>query len=60
MLRLARMLRNALTGVSLLLFAATVALWVRGYFASDIIGLRVGGMAGSVSTAPNSLEFAIV
>jgi hypothetical protein len=33
--RLARILLNALTVLSLLLFVATVALWVRGYFVSD-------------------------
>ena len=38
MKRLARILFKALTVLSLLLFAATVALWVRGYWRSDGFG----------------------
>ena len=35
--RLARILLHALKALSLLLFFATVALWVRSYFAYDMI-----------------------
>ena len=40
MKRPARILLDAVTVLSLLLFLATVALWIRGHFAYDVIGYR--------------------
>jgi hypothetical protein len=42
--RLPRLLLNAATAVSLLLYAATVVLWVRGYWREDLI--RLGAADG--------------
>jgi hypothetical protein len=38
MKRLARILLNAATALSLILFAATVVLWVRSYWAAQYLG----------------------
>jgi hypothetical protein len=44
MRRFRRVLVNVLTALSLLLFAAAVALWVRSYWVRDIVGFgRAGG-----------------
>jgi hypothetical protein len=46
---LRRILLNALTALSLILFAAVVALWVRSYWASDELGYISGGGIVSIS-----------
>jgi hypothetical protein len=57
MKRLRRILLNVLTVLSLILFAATLVLWVRGYFTYEVIGFRgpcetawIESSAGSLAT----------
>jgi hypothetical protein len=53
--RLYRILLNALTALSLTLFAATLVLWVRGYFTYEVIGFRGHGKRAWIESSSGSL-----
>jgi hypothetical protein len=57
MKRSARILLNAITALSLILFVATVVLWVRSFWTVDFLLWRSGGYASvSVSVCRGSLD----
>jgi hypothetical protein len=55
--RLGRILLNALTALSLILFAATVALWVRSYWWIDTAGVSHGNHIIECSSIRGTMEF---
>jgi hypothetical protein len=60
MRRLPRILLNVITALSLILFAATVALWVRSYLRHDMIGYRGEWISARIESAPGSFAFIVV
>ena len=58
--RLGCILLNALTALSLILLAAILVLWVRGYFTYEVIGFRGHGKQAWIESSSGSLAtFAI-
>jgi hypothetical protein len=58
--RLARILLNALTALSLILFAATAVLWVRGYFTYEMIGYQGNWKRAWIESSSGSLAIFVV
>jgi hypothetical protein len=59
MKRLTRIFLHALTVVSLILFMATVTLWVRGYYRFDVLGYRDEWKSARVESSSVSLAFIV-
>ena len=55
MRRLFRILLNSLTVLSLLLFVAAVALWVRGHYTYDMIGFRGRWVSARLESSSGNL-----
>jgi hypothetical protein len=55
-----RILVNALTFLSLLMFVATVALWVRSYSVCDMFDVRFATTSPRVSTLPAGMALVLV